>query len=105
MTAKNAAHIAALAAEITLCIRRLSLLARASNEMGGMVAALEALEAADGPLAEIGDLLTDGATWLQEFEHEDADAAADRMDETSGGTEGVREGLDLALRLIRPLTD
>lgn len=105
MTAKNAAAINALATEITLGIRRLSLLARATDDLGGMVAVLEALEGADGPLAELGDLLTDGAEWLAGFEHDDTASAGERMEETSGQNEAVREGLDLALRLMRPLAD
>lgn len=99
----NAASITALAEQITMSIRRLSALARSTNEMSEMVAVLESLEASDGPVGALGDLFVDAAEWLQEFEDEDADTAADRLDETSGGTESVREGLDLALRLVRPL--
>jgi hypothetical protein len=97
------AAIRAAAAEITAAIRRLSELARADGEMGDMVAVLDAFEAAGGPLDALGDLLTDGAGWLADFEDEDADTAADRMENTSGQVGSVREGLDLALRFIRPL--
>ena len=100
----NTAAIARIAAEITGSIRRLSLLARATDDMGEMVAVLDALEGADGPLAALGDLFTDGAEWLQEFEAcEDAQDAAERMEDTSGYPESIRGALDLVLRTIRPL--
>ncbi len=71
--------------------------------MGEMVTALEALAGDDGPLAEIGEMLGSASGWLQEFEHDDAQSAADRMEDTSGYTESIRYSLDLVLRMIRPL--
>lgn len=99
----NAAAVAALSAEITANIRRLSELSRGAGEMLDMVTVLEALGADGGPLAALGDLLSEGAGWLPEFEDEDADTAADRMDDTAGHVESVRYGLDIVLRIIRPL--
>jgi hypothetical protein len=90
-------------ADMTAAVRRLAELSRTDSEMSSMVTVLEALTACGGPLAAIGDLCSEGAEWLQEFEHDDADTAADRMDDTAGGTESVSSGLDIVLRLIRPL--
>ena len=102
-TSPNAAAIRAAVVEITAGIRRLSGLSRGEGEMVDMVTVLEALEGADGPLAAIGDLCSAGAEWLPEFEDEDADKAAERLDDVAGQTETVRYGLDIVLRLIRPL--
>lgn len=96
------AEIASAAADATAAIRRLSELSRA-GELADLVTALDALESADGPLAELGDLMTETAGWLVDFEDEETEAAADCMENTSGYADAVREGLDLTLRLIRPL--
>lgn len=94
---------ATIAAEMTAAVRRLAELSRDESEMPSMVAVLEALGADGGPLAALGDLFSQGAEWLQDFEEEAADTAADRMDDTAGHTEGLRYNIDIVLRLIRPL--
>ena len=99
----NTAAITTLAAEVTAGIRQLSLLTRASGTMGEMVTALEALAADDGPLAEMGEMLGSASGWLLECEHDDAQSAGDRMEDTSGYTESIRYSLDRVLRMIRPL--
>lgn len=94
---------AAVAAEMTAAVRRLAELSRDESEMASMVTVLEILGADDGPLAALGDLFSQGAEWLQEFEEEAADTAADRIDDAAGRTEALRYDLDIVLRLIRPL--
>jgi hypothetical protein len=99
------AEAAATVAGITASIRRLAEISRTDAEMSSLVSVLELLTA-DGesnPLAALGDLITDGSEYLREFEDESADAAADRMEDTAGYTESMRDGLNVVLYLARPL--
>jgi hypothetical protein len=97
------AEVERAAADMAAAVGRLAELSRAHSEMSSMVAVLDALGVDGGPLAALGDLLSAGAEWLVEFEDDDAETAADRLDDTAGVVENVRYGLDIALRIIRPL--
>jgi hypothetical protein len=85
-------------------LRRLGELSR-GERMGDLVAALDALVAPRGPLAELGDLLSEGAVWLSDFELADADLAAERIDDAAGTAEATTAAIEIVLRLIRPLAD
>jgi hypothetical protein len=100
----TSAGIATAASDMTSAVQRLAKLSRQDSEMGSLVAVLEALTHRDGPLAELFTALTDSAVYLTGFEDEDADDAADRVNDAAHSIAVAREQLaDGVLPYLRPL--
>jgi len=106
METTNISTLTAIASESAVgALRALSLLSRQDGEMSSIVAALHALTGTTGPLAELVTLTDNAAGWLVDFEHEDADAAADRIQDAGHSITVALEQLTNVLPLLRPLAD
>jgi len=97
------------ARQAATALRTLGELARSDYRINPALHALEVLAADDGPLAELCAVFTDLASYLGDFEHEDAETAADAVEDAAGqlygGPDAVNTLLHRAANTLRPLAD
>lgn len=102
--ARDAAAVTASAAAAVKRLGELSREVETDNAMANMVAVLDLLADKDaGPLNALRDLFYDGAPWLNDFEDESADLAAERLGDAAEHINELRYTLGIVLGLIRPL--
>lgn len=98
------ARIDQAAADAAAALRTLTALVHTHPEMGTRVRALTALiQEPAGPLAALAAVFSDLYEDLQEFEHEDAEEAAEDLEQARAGLGPVFEHLDTALGRVRDL--
>lgn len=98
------ARIDQAGADAAAALRRLAELVHGEAEMGSRVRVLGALaREPGGPLETLSGLFADLAADLREFEHEDADIAADDLEQARADLGPVFEYLNSALDRARDL--
>ena len=104
-TAARPTQFDTAAAEATTALLRLAELARTDYTVGSVVNALTALTADGGPLDALLDMLSGLDSYLREFEHEDASAAAAWLEDATDETAAAASHVSAAKDCLRDLAE